>query len=299
MKAGAIAGIVIGIVLAVIAIIIVVIIAIKKRRASEILVPYSREDIEDKIKNSEIKNTDAIKGLYENIGLGMSDIDKALANQAPINWIKAIEVYNSEIQREEDALKSLTKEELNPLYIENEYCDRENGYPIYIKTPKQFSAMEYLSSSPHLRQILQNKEGNGSYSRAVRDDNDLDTAVKYYYTYKAFNLAPWSDPAGEILIPESSYEKLVYYAAMIADFYKSPYQTFDEYLSKESGVPESDAMDLASNIIDLLSTNPLNNVDSLFIEQWNNMKPETKDIRYNYRLPALYAFDEMAKAKQL
>lgn len=298
MKAGAIAGIVIGIVLVIIAIIIVVVISIKKR-ASNILVPYSREDIDDKIKNSEIKNADAIKGLYENIGLGMSEIDKALANQAPINWIKAIEVYNSEIQREEDALKALPKGELNPLYIENEYCDRENGYPIYIKTPDQFSAMEYLSSSPHLRGLLQAEKGNGSYTRAVRDDNDLDTAVKYYYTYKAFNLAPWSDPAGEIAIPESSYEKLIYYAAMIADFYNSSYQTFDEYLSKESGVPESDAMDLASNIIGLLSTNPLNNVDGLFIEQWNNMKPENNDIRYIYRLPALYAFDEMAKASNL
>lgn len=299
MKAGAIAGIVIGIVLVIIAIIIVVVISIKKRRSSEILVPYSREDIDDKFSNPTIDNTTAIEGLYDNIGLEMSEIDGVLANKAPIKWIAAIKEYNQEIQKEEDYLKSLTKEELESqlTHIENKYCDP--NYPIYIKTPDQFSAMEYLSSSPHLRGLLQADKGNGSYTRAVRDDNDLDTAVKYYYTYKAFNLAPWSDPAGEIAIPESSYEKLIYYAAMIADFYNSTYQTFDEYLSKESGVPESDAMDLASNIIGLLSTNPLNNVDGLFIEQWNNMKPEDKDIRYNYRLPALYAFDEMAKANNL
>ena len=117
MKAGAIAGIVIGIVLVIIAIIIVVVISIKKRRSSEILVPYSREDIDDKFSNPTIDNTTAIEGLYDNIGLEMSEIDGVLANKAPIKWIAAIKEYNQEIQKEEDYLKSLTKEELESINI--------------------------------------------------------------------------------------------------------------------------------------------------------------------------------------
>ena len=299
MKAGAIAGIVIGIVLAIIAIIIVVVISIKKR-ASKIPVLYSREWIKQQFESPNVNKDDAIDiidGLYVNNGLEMSKIDDVLAYQAPIKWIDAIKEYNDKIQIEEAALKaSNDKGELKFDHIENKDLDG-SAYPIYIRTPDQFSAMEYLSSSPHLRDLLQRTTGSGSYSRKVRDDASLDNAVKYYYTYKAFTPTKWpNDPVGEIVIPESSYKRLEDLIGIIDDFKGSNYQTFDEYLSKQLGVPEDEVMNIASYIINLLTINPLNDVEDKvsFIAEWNNMTGDN-DIRYNYRLPALYLFDKMAE----
>lgn len=299
MKAGAIAGIVIGIVLVIIAIIVVVIITIKKKGATKVVAPLSREWIEQKIENPFIDNDAAIKKLYNDNKLIMSDLDYDIANKAPIEWIEEIEEYNSDIQDEEDDLKDKNdRGELDFVHIENEYCDP--NYPIYIATPDQFSAMEYLSSCPWLRGLLQATEGNGSYSREVRDKEGLDTAVKYYYTYKTFDPTKWpSDKPGEITIPKSSYEKLINYATMIKDFNESQHQTFDKFLSASLGISDEAANDLAYRIIDLLTTNPLNKFDDSFIDQWNNMVPEGDDIRYKYRLPALYAFDKRAEALRL
>lgn len=297
MKAGAIAGIVIGIILVIIAIVIVIIIAIKKREMAKVAVPLSREWIEQKIANPEIAMESVINGLYADQKLGMSDIDKALVEKAPINWIEEIEKYNSKIQEEENDLKIKNdNKELIFDHIENEFCDREGGYPIYIATPDQFSAMVYLSSCPHLRGLLQADKGNGSYSREVRDKEGLDTAVKYYYTYKTFDPTKWqSDAAGEISIPQPSYARLEGIAKILNGFYNSSYQTFDKYLEDKLSLPEEESEKLAYQIIDLLTTNPLNYVDDLFIEQWNNAIPEKNDIRYFYRLPALYAFDKRAE----
>lgn len=294
MKVGSIIGIIIGIILIIIAIIIIVIFSIKKRRATKVVVPLSREWIKQKIDNPIVDTGYAMQELYGKNGLIISDIDLALANQPPINWIIEIDKYNYKIQKEEDKLKSLNnKGELEFEEIANEYCDK--AYPIKIKTPKQFSAMEYLSSSPHLRQLLQASSGNGSYTREVRDKEGLDNAIKYYYTYKAFEPTKWSDPAGEIYIPESSYKTLKQLTIMLMDFFKSPYQTFDEYISVSLSLSEDESVTMANDIISLLTTNPLNNVDDSFIEQWNDMKPEINDNRYIYRLPALYAFEESTK----
>lgn len=291
MKAGAIAGIIIGVILIVIAIIIIVIISIKKRGATTVVAPLSREWIKEQFDNPVIDTGYAVQELYGKNGLIMSDIDLALANQAPINWIMEIAKYNYKIQKEEEKLKSLNnKGELEFEEIPNEYCDK--AYPIKIKTPNQFSSMEYLSSSPNLRRLLQATNGNGSYTREVRDKEGLDNAIKYYYTYKAFDPTKWSDPAGELYIPESSYKTLKQTILMLVDFYKSPYQTFDKYLSETLSLPEDEASDLANQIITLLRTNPLNNVDDAFIESWNNMNPETNDNRYIYRLPSLYAMEK-------
>lgn len=290
-KAGLISGIIIGVILIIIAIIIIVIISIKKRGAIKVVAPLSREWIKEQFDNPVIDTGYAVQELYGKNGLIMSDIDLALANQAPINWIMEIAKYNYKIQKEEEKLKSLNnKGELEFEEISNEYCDK--AYPIKIKTPNQFSSMEYLSSSPNLRRLLQATSGNGSYTREVRDKEGLDNAIKYYYTYKAFDPTKWSDPAGELYIPESSYKTLKQTILMLVDFYKSPYQTFDKYLSETLSLPEDEASDLANQIITLLRTNPLNNVDDAFIESWNNMIPETNDNRYIYRLPSLYAMEK-------
>lgn len=296
MTAGITAGIIIGVILIVVAIIIIVIISMKKRRATKVVAPLSREWIKEQFSNPIIDTGYAIEELYGKNGLVMSDIDIALANQAPITWITEIGKYNYEIQKEEDKLKDLNdNKELEFEEIPNDYCD--TAYPIKLKTPKQFSSMEYLSSSAHLRQILQATSGNGSFTREVRDKEGLDDAIRYYYTYKAFDLAPWSDPAGKLYIPESSYKTLKEMTIMLADFYNSHYETFDKYLEDKVSLPEEESVELAHQIIELLRTNPLNNVDDEFIEYWNNMTAETNDAREIYRLPGLYAMEMLLKTK--